>query len=152
MSNQCFYSSKVERYAQDGFCIIIVSDHGAMIDCFDDMKFGERVYENVICYNPILMVKDFNDAGFSKDDSFMTNADTPTLAMERLIDDPVSPFTGKEINSKAKKENIHHVFYTVEWQTTFNNGTTFLPGVWTVLSSDDIFDMSSWKTIGKLEK
>ena len=132
--------------------IIIVSDHGAMIDCFDDMKFGERVYENVICYNPILMVKDFNDAGFSKDDSFMTNADTPTLAMERLIDDPVSPFTGKEINSKAKKENIHHVFYTVEWQTTFNNGTTFLPGVWTVLSSDDIFDMSSWKTIGKLEK
>ena len=133
----------------DNTRIIIVADHGGLLGSFSDMVFGEDFREDAMGYNPMLLVKDFGSTGFMRDDTFMTNADTPTLAFEGLIADPVSPFTGKSINSDAKKESEHHVFYTEEWQTNENNGTTFLPGVWMTLSSDDIFEMDSWETTGK---
>ncbi len=138
-----------EKGVYDNTRIIIVADHGGLLGSFENLVFGEDFREDAMGYNPLLMVKDFDSAGFSIDDTFMTNADTPVLAFEGLIADPVSPFTGNPINSEAKKESEHHVFYTEEWQTNENNGTTFLPGVWMTLSSDDIFDMDSWKTTGK---
>lgn len=33
----------------------------------------------------------------------MTNADTPTLAVDNLIRNPINPFTGRVINNDEKK-------------------------------------------------
>ena len=52
----------------------------------------------------MLLVKDFGATGFTTSDTFMTNADVPTLAMAGLIENPVNPFTGNPINSSFKEE------------------------------------------------
>ena len=64
---------------------IIVADHGAVVDCFEDeMLFGDRkASENATYFNPILLVKDFSETGELKIDySFTTNADTPIIAFD----------------------------------------------------------------------
>ena len=56
--------------------------------------------------HPLLMVKDFTDSqNGAKDDgrqlavdqSFMTNADTPSLAFKGIVENPTNPWTGKKI-------------------------------------------------------
>ena len=133
----------------DNTRIIIVSDHGRSLKSFDDMLFGTEEYENIMRYNPILFVKDFDSRGFSQNDSFMTNADTPLLAFEGLIEDPVNPATGKPVTNETKKENEQHVFFTEEWQTNENNGNTFLPGIWLSLKGHNIFDTNNWTIVGE---
>ena len=131
--------------------IIIVADHGAVLGSFSDLLFGEKDYEDAMAYNPLLMVKDFDSTNFKIDNTFMTNADTPTIAFKDVISNPINPFTNLPINNDAKKEKIHYVFYNTNWNVTTNHGNVFTPGIWLTLSSDNIFDMSSWKTIGKYE-
>ena len=79
------------------------------------------------------------------DYQFMTNADTPWLAMDCLIETPVNPFTGNLINNGRKNEGEQHVFYTDAWGTEYNNGNTFLPGIWYALKNQNIFDMRNWR-------
>ncbi len=129
--------------------IIIVSDHGYCLRQFDDMVFGDNIYEDAMWYNAFLMVKDFDESGeWKTDNSFMTNADTPTLAFDGLIENPINPSTGNIINNEAKKESEHHIFHTVKWQVNRNNGNTFLPGHWFSLHGDNLFDMSKWESLG----
>ena len=131
-----------ENDVYDNTRIIIVSDHGRGINQFDifcndqDMEF----------FMPLLMVKDFNSTGFTVSEEFMTNGDTPTLAMEGIIDDPVNPFTGNPINSDAKN-GPQMLFYSEEWNVDVNNGNTYLPGTWLILSGDP-HDESSWTYSG----
>lgn len=129
----------------DNTRIIIVADHGSTLKCFDDMLFGDEVYEDAMRFNPLLMVKDFNSHGFKTDYQFMTNADTPLLAFEGLIKDPVNPFTEKRINDVVKQNPEQHIFWTNIYQTNINNGNTFMPGTWLTLYNHDLFDMANWK-------
>lgn len=73
----------------DNTRIIIVSDHGRNVNTssfFDDEKSW---------YTPILLVKDFNqNFEISTDDTFMTNADVPLIAIKDLEVSNVNPFTG----------------------------------------------------------
>ncbi len=130
----------------DNTRIIIVSDHGFDLSLFDDAFTSDD--RNIVQYNALLMVKDFNSSGFSVDDQFMTNADTPTVAMDGLIDDPINPFTGKTVNNDAKYAGEQHIFYTDISQTDENNGTKFLPGTWYAFSGQDIFDAGNWRKLG----
>ncbi len=130
----------------DNTRIIIVSDHGTSLDMFDDALTGDG--RSIVNYNALLMVKDFHSSGFSVDDRFMTNADTPTIAMDGLIDDRVNPFTGKTVNNDAKYAGEQHIFFTDIWQTDENNGTKFLPGTWYAFSGQDIFDTGNWRKLG----
>ena len=66
---------------------------------------------DVLRFNCLLMVKDFDATGFQVDDTFMTNADTPTLASAGLIDNPVNPFTGNPIDSSRRAQGEQHLFY-----------------------------------------
>ena len=100
-----------------------------------------------MAYNPLLLVKDFDSQEFQIDETFMTNADTPTLAMSGLIDNPVNPFTGIPINSDGKKVPELHVFGSHEWDTELNNGNTFLPGVWFSVH-DDVRVADNWTALG----
>lgn len=145
-----------EQGVYDNTRIILVADHGRSLEQFEDMLFGVRDPdkttfnpEDVMAYNPLLLVKDFGARGFSTDERFMTNADTPTLALDGLIEDPVNPFTGNRITADAKDAEEQHVFYTDIWSTSRNNGNTFLPGSWYALTGHDIFDLSGWKKLGE---
>ena len=138
-----------EQNVYDNTKIILVSDHGMCLDSLSNLRFGMSNIEDGMWYNALLMVKDFNrNQEIVTDDSFMTNADTPTLAFHGLIADPVNPFTGKNINNKAKQEKTHHIFYTKYWNVNENNGKTFLPGYWFGLHGDNIFDINSWEYLG----
>lgn len=128
----------------DNTRIIIVSDHGRQLRQFDNMQVNEEI--DVQKYNSILMYKDFGSEGFNVDNSFMTNADTPTLAFKDLIKDPVNPFTGNPVNSDAKAKGPIDVSLS-------ENGVHLTTG--NVLEiddnpnwyqvSDNIFDPANWK-------
>ena len=91
-----------ENEVYNNTLIILVSDHGSQVSYMT--KPAPGMPENFENLNPILFVKDFNADGMLKtDNSFMTNADVPFLAISGQIENPVNPFTGKEITMEAKK-------------------------------------------------
>ena len=138
----------------DNTRIILVADHGHGMAQFKDMIFGEWVGntwhhpQDVMSYNPLLMVKDFAGKGFHVDDRFMTNADTPVLALGGLLSDPVNPFTGKAITDEPKNAEEHHILYTDISDPWDNCGNTFLPDRWYALKGQNIFDLSAWRSLG----
>lgn len=137
-----------ENGVYDNTRIIFVADHGYS-QYYPGHRIGSEWYEDVLCFNPVLMVKDFGATGeLTIDNQFMTNADVPTIAMSDLIDDPVNPFTGLAINSDAKDAPYQVVHHVIEWDTRKNNGTTFLPGVWFSVH-DDLFNTDNWEKLGE---
>jgi hypothetical protein len=93
----------------DNTRIILVSDHGNRKNFVGRLRPGIPV--NLDAVNPLLMVKDFNSQGEIKaDETFMTNADVPLLAMKNQIDKPHNPFTGKMLTDEAKKEKLYIAF------------------------------------------
>ena len=133
-----------EEGVWDNTRIIIVSDHGRQLRQFDNLLVNDEL--DVQKYNSIFMFKDFDAKGFNVDNSFMTNADTPTLALKDLIKDPVNPFTGNPVNSDAKAKGPIDVSLS-------ENGVHLTTG--NVLEiddnpnwyqvSDNIFDPANWK-------
>ena len=93
------------------------------------------------------MVKDFNTHEFKTDDSFMTNADVPTLAVDGLFEDPVNPFTGNPITNDAKNDPVHYIIRTDVWDINANNGNTFLSANWYALHGDNVFDVEKWEKL-----
>ena len=123
-----------ENGVYDNTRIIIVSDHGRNLGVFDQDK--DRMHD-IEYYLPMLLIKDFDAEGFTTSDEFMTNADVPTLALKDIIQSPVNPFTGKEINSDYKTQNDkHYVFLSDDWKISVNNGTQFLPSQWAYVSGN----------------
>lgn len=131
----------------DNTRIIVVADHGWQCRQFEDMVFSEESGGDALTYNPLLMVKDFGSTELHLDTQFMTNADVPTLAMDGIVENPVNPFTGKAINSEPKFAPEQHIFYSTDWQTSVNHGTTFLPGIWFGLKNQNIFDADNWRKL-----
>ena len=137
----------------DNTRIIIVSDHGWPLDNFSDMLFldgananAEYNPEDAMAYNPVLLVKDFGQSGkFKTDYTFMTNADTPYLAMNGLIDDPVSPFTSRPLFRPEAKNEPMYVMYTDRWDLNADSGNIFTDTIWYSLNGPDIFDKKNWK-------
>ena len=99
-------------------------------------------------YYPLLMVKDFNAAGFTTSDEFMTNGDVPTLATSGLIENPTNPFTGKAIDSSEKTAHPQYVIASNDWRIDENNGNQFLPGDWYSVQSD-MRVSSNWQALAK---
>ena len=140
----------------DNTRIIIVSDHGFPLGQFDDLIFrniSETPFD-VQGVNPLLMVKDFGASGFTVDDTFMTNADVPTIAVKDIISDPVNPYTGKKINSDAKNGPLF-VSTSNNWTVSTNHGNTFKTtkenedtlATWYQVTGN-MFDEKNWKDIG----
>ena len=137
-----------EQGVYDNTRIIIVADHGSAVHLMDRMHLDAPEREDLIGYNPMLLVKDFGRTEFSTDATFMTNADTPALALEGLISDPRNPFTGLPISSAEKGLHPQHILCSHIWKTEKNNGTAFLPGPWLSVH-DDIFDLDNWEYLGE---
>ncbi|NLC88576.1 MAG: sulfatase-like hydrolase/transferase [Clostridiaceae bacterium] len=135
-----------EQGVYDNTRIIIVSDHGSdlrqLTELMPDYPGGGKIGLEFYC--PLLLVKDFNSDQFSVSESFMTNADVPTLAFAGLIDNPVNPFTGKEINNNEKFNHEQFITLSHVYQTDINDGNTFLPSAWASVH-DDLWQASNWK-------
>ncbi|MGI5977665.1 MAG: YidC/Oxa1 family membrane protein insertase [Candidatus Limivicinus sp.] len=133
-----------ENDVYDNSRIIIVSDHGAYLKQLEDMSWGDEKYEDVMIYNPILLVKDFDSSEFTTDYTFMTNADVPTIATKDLIENPVNPFTGNPIDSEAKKGE-QHVLHTE--QSVTDSEKYVIKGFHWLSVHDNIFDLNNWKEV-----
>ena len=134
-----------DRGVYDNTRIILVADHGYYLDQFDNMITQDGL--DVECFNPLLMVKDFNsDDKWSTYNEFMTNADVPTLAVKDVIDNPINPFTGKKITNEEKYKGPLLVTDSSNLDIEKNNGYKYdlLYGHWWSVH-DDIFDLSNWK-------
>ena len=151
-----WFKSLKESGAYDNTRIVLCSDHGRGTQQIDELMIDETAYDedvevrygDVEFYYPLLMVKDFNGSKeFQISDTFMTNADVPTLATEGLIDSPKNPFTGKTLDSSAKEnpENLT-VIASAEWDVFKNNGTTYIPSRWYSVK-DSIWKKDNWKLL-----
>lgn len=136
----------------DNTRIIIVSDHAWGLGSFDDLLFGDgdpdTLYnaEDAMGYNPLLFYKDFGATGdFKTDYTFMTNADTPTLAMSNLLDNPLNPFTGNPIYQPDAKKGPMYVLYTDNWSAESNAGNRFTNTIWYELMNQNVLDKKNWK-------
>lgn len=142
-----------EKGVWDNTRIIIVSDHGYEVGVDENMFVEGKIdgtedhMFDMLELQSTLMVKDFDATGFTYDDSFMTNADVPTLATKDIIDNPTNPFTGKSINSDYKTENGVKCLFVHNWDVGTNNGTQFLPEEWFSVH-DDVRDPNNWKYEG----
>ncbi len=137
----------------DNTRIILVSDHGWYLGFFKDLiqtvdNNGKKETCDLMMLQCLLMVKDFNaDGEFAIDEQFMTNADTPTLALNGLIDNPVNPFTGNPVNGDQKNEPEQHVIFSYQHWVKKNNGYAFNPDKWFAVHGD-VRDKDSWEYIG----
>ena len=132
-----------ENGVYDNTRIILVADHAY-----------QSGFCNVTCnrndmsgFLPLLMVKDFNAEGFTVCEDFMTNADTPSLAVSGLIEGPVNPFTGNPIDMH-QKEGPQLVFLSDKYVVSKNNGTTYLMDSWYSVDGDPR-SSASWKYKGE---
>lgn len=130
-----------EEGLYDNTRIILVADHGRGLFMMDDLILNEEEYLGE--FFPLLMVKDFGSKEFTTSDEFMTNGDVPTLATDGIIDNPVNPFTGKEINSDEKTSHDQYVINSSDWGIDENNGNRFLPSDWFAVH-DNIWDKNNW--------
>lgn len=133
----------------DNTRIIVVSDHGAQFGQFPQLIFddGELDVEGVTA---LLMVKDFGASGeLATSREFMTNADTPLLALSGIVDNPVNPFTGNVMTYDAKWLRPQQTNTSLFWDTAnYQLGTTFDTYDAHVYSvHDDIFNESNWERI-----
>lgn len=134
-----------EEDVYDNTRIILVSDHGRDLG-LKKYLFGEEKYEDVMNYMALLLVKDYEETEQKTDYRFMTNADTPLLAMEGIIEEPQNPFTGKPMTDEIKKQSEQHVAYSEVWSITENNGNKFQHVTWLAVQNNAL-DMSAWRVM-----
>ena len=131
----------------DNTRIVIVADHGNLQHEFDSLDINDWDF-SAQAVNPLLMVKDFGSTDFTISTEFMTNADTPYIALEGLINNPVNPFTGNPIE-EFDKTSEQLVYVSNNWDVIYNHGTQFEDpdGYW-VAVRNNIFDDENWRIVG----
>lgn len=136
------YLKKNDVY--DNTRIIIIADHGQNLNQFNLILDDGLDVQSFI---PLLLVKDFDEKGFKTSEEFMTQADVPTLAFKNLIEHPINPFTGNEIDDGEKNISSQKILSSDKFEIDKNNGNTFLPGDWYSVK-DNVYDLQNWKFIG----
>lgn len=130
----------------DNTRIIIAADHGFDLGQLDALYTPGPDGLDLMYFNPLLMVKDFDSQTFTTDQTFMTNADVPILAANGVLENPVNPFSGKPISNAAKFAPELHLFLSDESNITVNNGKTYLPGRW-IGFHGNLYDENNWRNI-----
>lgn len=121
-----FFEYLKENNVYDNTRIIIVADHGAGLDTkISPEQSQANLPFRIEALNPLLMYKDFNSHGdLQIDSTFMTNADTPDLAVSNLIEDAKNPFTGNPIHQPEQKKKVF-VLDNHGWSPDSHNKNTF---------------------------
>lgn len=136
-----------EEGVYDNTRIILVSDHGRNMG-FSKYQMGKEFYEDILYYNALLLVKDFGETEIKTDYRFMTNADTPLLAMDGIIEEPRNPFTGKTMTDEVKQQPEQHVAYSRVWNIELNgrDSTQFQILLWLAVRKNAL-DVSAWRVM-----
>ncbi|MBR1797289.1 MAG: membrane protein insertase YidC [Clostridiales bacterium] len=135
----------------DNTRIIIVSDHGVGIINEDtSIPDSSTEYSNIECYNPVLMVKDFDSTGFNICNDVMTNADVPYLASYGIVEEPVNPFTGNPIVALDDYDGVICVYDSWDINVVTDTGAEgdanrFIYGYWYLFEGTEVFDRDSWR-------
>lgn len=152
-----FFDYLKENNIYDNTRIIIVSDHGMGNDLqgeaqetIQNLKGTSTPFPKCL-FVATLMVKDFHSHGQIKSDyTYMTNADTPYLCVENLLQDEKHPFTNKPLfvnnknaysvlntskaqSTRIRKEKTFNVKDT-EWYTVKDN--IFIDENWSMLNKE----------------
>ena len=136
-----------ENDVYDNTRIIIVADHGRGLDQFENLHLKNPEINLEWC-NPLFMIKDFNSKEFTTSYEFMTHADTPSLALQGLVENPVNPFTGKIISSEEKLKHPQIITSSTNYDPDINNGYTFDTSDGHFYSvHDNIFDENNWELV-----
>lgn len=138
-----------ENGVYDNTRIIIVADHGRQIPihAFKDWENSS----DYAGYTPLLLVKDFNAKGNpTTDNTFMTNADTPFLAVKDLPVSQKNPFTGNDFEARNHKDNVH-IYKCIEFnafELRKLNQFYYDPNqAYSV--SENIFEQDNWQPLSK---
>lgn len=136
-----------ENGVYDNTKIVIVSDHARGVGVIDNTIL-EDVYGgyDITKHNPLLLVKDFNSNEFTVDDSFMTNADVPTILTSNTIENPINPFTGNKINNEKKKEKQKVLLHDQTLSNDHSKEYQFPEGIWYTVEKD-VLDINNWKRL-----
>ena len=138
-----------EKGIYDNTRIIIVSDHGNYLDVLDRNDISDSI-DNVSCFNPLLLYKDFNANEFTVDYSLMTNADTVKLAADGLVEEIVNPFTGNDL-SLSNKNDVIYILSSGDNNNPSDKITgydiEFGKNVY-VFNGTDIYNVDNWKLAG----
>jgi YidC/Oxa1 family membrane protein insertase len=137
-----------EENVYDNTRIILVSDHGEKLYQREDMILDDGM--DIMAYYPLLMVKDFDSAGFKTSEEFMTCADVPNLAVKDVIEEPFNPFTGKRIGDGEKMAHPQYVIESNKNNIYENHGNQFFPAKWYAVH-DDMRDTDNWKLLSEME-
>ena len=129
----------------DNTRIILVADHGWNLRHFEDwiVEDVEDGYGDIERYYPLLLVKDFDSKQFTTSNEFMTNADVPSIAFAGVVEKPINPFTGNEVDTKAK-ENKQYVLASDKYRMYWNVGNTFVASRWYSVHTN-MLDKNNWK-------
>ena len=133
----------------DNTKIIIVADHGIGYGDTADDNYTTPALPNGYMkdhLNPLLLVKDFNSNEPLKTDmTFMTNADTPSIALKDVIENPLNPYTGNAVNSDYKNNGVFvttdDIFMPHHSSSTYK--FTVKPDSWYKVK-DNIFVDENW--------
>jgi len=137
-----------EQGVYDNTRIIVVSDHAYGVGQYDELLFNNEGADfDAQGFIPLLMVKDFGSKGFAVSEEFMTNADTPALATQGLIDNAVNPFTGSPLANPEKKKGPQKVIFSGAWDVLTNGTNTFDRSQWYSVK-DNVWERSNWKYEG----
>jgi hypothetical protein len=95
-----------------------------------------------------LLVKDFDAHGEIKEDmTFMTNADTPSIAVKGIAENDVNPFTKNPLEVKNKADYVKIAFAPMEnLRIRDNTKFTVHDDQWYTVH-DDIFDDKNWSRV-----
>ena len=135
-----------ENGVWDNTRIILAGDHGYELNgALEEMNVRDEF--DITLFNPLLLVKDFGAAGFTTDQTFMTLADIPSLALEGIVKDPVNPFTGNPVD-QSLKAGPQRLPLSRNWNISDHGEFVFnYSGVPYVTVERDIFDHDSWNIL-----
>ena len=135
-----------ENDVYDNTRIILVADHGRDLGQLDSLIYDASMGStgDMELYFPLLMIKDFDSKEFTTSTEFMTNADVATYAVQSVIENPLNPFTGKEINNNEKYAHDQYVIASDVFGVANHPANQFLPSQWFAVK-DNIWDMNNWR-------
>jgi hypothetical protein len=73
----------------------------------------------------------------------MINADTPALAFEGVVENPVNPFTGKPVTGAGKEAAAQRILES-DWAISRNDGVFYTEPLWITFEGDNVFDPDAW--------
>ena len=74
----------------------------------------------------------------------MINADTPLIAFEGNVENPVNPASGNPVTDEMKYREVHYLLES-GWGIDTNNGNIFADAIHIEFRGDNIFDTTAWK-------